>query len=123
MTAQDLHDTDHHLDLRHHAGGEHGGGDHRHTDSADAGRSRHGGHGAHAGHHVEMFRRRFWISLALTVPIVVTSHMVMDWFGYELDFAGMEWVGPILGSVVFFWGGWPFLEGGWREAKERQPGM
>ena len=75
------------------------------------------------GHHVEMFRRRFWVSLLLSVPVVVTSHMVMDWFGYELDFAGIEWVGPVLGSVIFFWGGWPFLEGGWREAKERQPGM
>ena len=83
----------------------------------------HGGHGKHAGHHVEMFRRRFWVSLLLSVPVVVTSHMVMDWFGYELDFAGIEWVGPVLGSVIFFWGGWPFLEGGWREAKERQPGM
>ena len=49
--------------------------------------------------------------------------MVMDWFGYELDFAGIEWVGPVLGSVIFFWGGWPFLEGGWREVKDRQPGM
>jgi Cu2+-exporting ATPase len=83
----------------------------------------HGGHGKHAGHHVEMFRRRFWVSLLLSVPVVVTSQMVMDWFGYELDFAGIEWVGPMLGSVIFFWGGWPFLEGGWREAKERQPGM
>ena len=83
----------------------------------------HGGHGKHAGHHVEMFRRRFWVSLALSVPVVLTSHMVMDWFGYELDFFGMEWVGPVLGSVIFFWGGWPFLEGGRREAKERQPGM
>jgi Cu2+-exporting ATPase len=82
-----------------------------------------GGHGAHAGHHVEMFRRRFWVSLALSLPIVVTSHMVMDWFGYELDFPGIEWVGPVLGSVVFLWGGWPFLEGGWREIKARQPGM
>ena len=49
--------------------------------------------------------------------------MVMDWFGYDLDFAGMEWVGPVLGSVVFVWGGWPFLEGAWREIKDRQPGM
>ena len=46
-----------------------------------------------------MFRRRFWWSLLLTIPVVATSHMVMDWFGYELDFAGMEWVGPVLGSV------------------------
>jgi Cu2+-exporting ATPase len=83
----------------------------------------HGGHGKHAGHHVEMFRRRFWVSLLLSIPVVVTSHMVMDWFGYELEFEGIEWVGPVLGSVIFFWGGWPFLEGGWREAKERQPGM
>ncbi len=82
-----------------------------------------GGHGKHAGHHVEMFRRRFWWSLLLTVPVVLASHMVMEWFGYELDFYGIEWVGPVLGSVIFFWGGWPFLEGGRREIQERQPGM
>ena len=84
----------------------------------------HGGHhGAHEGHHVEMFRRRFWWGLGLSVPVVATSHMVMDWFGYELDFAGIEWVGPVLGSVIFWWGGWPFLQGGWHEARSRQPGM
>ncbi|MGE3835733.1 MAG: copper-translocating P-type ATPase, partial [Acidimicrobiia bacterium] len=71
----------------------------------------------------EAFRRRFWWCLLMTIPVVATSHIVMDWFGYELDFPGMEWVGPILGSVIFFWGGWPFLEGGRRELKERQPGM
>jgi Cu2+-exporting ATPase len=75
------------------------------------------------GDHVEMFRRRFWWSLLLTVPIVATSHMVMDWFGYELDFPGMGLVGPVLGSVLFFWGAWPFLAGGWQEARERRPGM
>jgi P-type Cu2+ transporter len=82
-----------------------------------------GDHSKHAGHHTEMFERRFWVSLLLSAPVVATSHMVMDWLGYELEFAGMEWVGPVLGSVIFFWGGWPFLEGGWREARERQPGM
>jgi Cu2+-exporting ATPase len=70
-----------------------------------------------------MFRRRFWWSLLLSLPIVVTSHMVMDWFGYELELYGMEWVGPVLGSVVFAWAGRPFLEGGWQEAKARRPGM
>ncbi len=83
----------------------------------------HGHHGGHARHHTELFRRRFWISLVLSVPVVATSHMVMDWFAYDLDFAGMEWVGPFLGSVIFLWGGWPFLEGAWREIKDRQPGM
>jgi Cu2+-exporting ATPase len=83
----------------------------------------HGGHGAHAGHDVAMFRRRFWVSLALSIPVVLTSEMVMDWFGYELSFAGIDWVGPVLGTVVFLWAGWPFLEGGRREAVARQPGM
>ncbi|MBA2279830.1 MAG: heavy metal translocating P-type ATPase [Acidimicrobiia bacterium] len=80
-------------------------------------------HGQHAGHHVELFRRRFWWSLLLSVPIVVTSHMVMDWFGYDLRFYGVDTVGPVLGSIVFVWGGWPFLEGGWREVQQRRPGM
>ncbi|WP_326559918.1 heavy metal translocating P-type ATPase [Micromonospora sp. NBC_01796] len=83
----------------------------------------HQGHDKHAGHDPEVFRRKFWLSLALTVPIVVTSHMVMDWFGYSLDFPGMSWVGPVLGSVVFFYGGWPFLVGGLAEVRDRAPGM
>ena len=41
-----------------------------------------------------MFRRRFWLSLLLTIPLVVTSEMVMDWFGYSLDFPGIALVGP-----------------------------
>ncbi|MFI6229509.1 copper-translocating P-type ATPase [Micromonospora echinospora] len=86
-------------------------------------RSGHGGHDKHAGHDPEMFRRRFWLSLALTVPIVATSHMVMDWFGYRLDVPGVGWVGPVLGTVVFAWGGWPFLQGAVREVRDRAPGM
>lgn len=106
----------------------HGGHDHEahqhHSAYQDHGS--HGGHahgGKHAGHHTEQFRRRFWWSLLLTVPVVATSHMVMDWFGYELDFYGIEWIGPVLGSVIFFWAGWPFLQGGRQELKDRQPGM
>ncbi len=94
--------------------GEHGGhGEH----------GEHGGHDKHAGHDPEQFRRKFWLSLALTVPIVATSHMVMDWFGYTLDFPGMNLVGPVLGSVVFGYGGWPFLVGAVREVRDRAPGM
>jgi P-type Cu2+ transporter len=85
----------------------------------------HGQHRAdkHAGHDPEMFRRRFWWSVLLTVPLVVTSHMVMDWFGYSIDAPLMDWYGPLLGSVVFWWGGWPFLVGGVAELRSRQPGM
>jgi Cu2+-exporting ATPase len=82
-----------------------------------------GGHDKHAGHDPEMFRRRFWLTLLATIPLVVTSEMVMDWFGYSIDFPGIAWVGPVLGSFVFWWGGWPFLAGGVAEVRDRQPGM
>jgi Cu2+-exporting ATPase len=97
--------------------------DTEHTDTEHTDAHGGGGHGTHDGHHVEMFRRRFWWSLVLTVPLVATSHMVMDWFGYELDFPGIEWVGPVLGTILFLWGGKPFLTGGLREARARTPGM
>jgi Cu2+-exporting ATPase len=70
-----------------------------------------------------MFRRRFWWSLLLTIPIVATSEMVMEWFGYQLDFPAISWVGPVLGTIVLAWGGWPFLSGGWSEIHQRRPGM
>ena len=90
---------------------------------AHHGHAGHQGHDKHAGHDPEMFRRKFWLSLVLTVPIVATSHMVMDWLGYSLRFPGMTWVGPVLGSVVFFYGGWPFLAGAVAEIRDRVPGM
>jgi Cu2+-exporting ATPase len=86
-------------------------------------RDDHGGGGHDHGDHAAIYRQRFWWSLVLTIPIVVTSPMVMDWFGYDLDFPGIDWIGPVLGSVVFFWAGWPFLEGARSELRRRQPGM
>ncbi|SFF69290.1 Cu2+-exporting ATPase [Actinopolymorpha cephalotaxi] len=83
----------------------------------------HAGHDKHAGHDPEMFRRKFWLSLLLTLPIVATSEMVMRWFGYSLDFPGIAWVGPVLGTVVFVYGGWPFLAGAVAELRDRAPGM
>ena len=83
----------------------------------------HDRHDAHAGHDPELFRRRFWLSLLLTLPLVVTSESVMGWFGYEIEFTGIGLLGPVLGSIVFWWGGWPFLAGGVAEVRARQPGM
>ncbi|MGA4731143.1 heavy metal translocating P-type ATPase [Micromonospora taraxaci] len=80
-------------------------------------------HDKHAGHDPEMFRRRFWVCLALTVPVVLTSHLVWDQVGLGWDVPGRSWVGPVLGSVVFWWGGWPFLVGAVREVRDRAPGM
>jgi Cu2+-exporting ATPase len=87
------------------------------------GHTGHAGHDKHAGHDPEIFRRKFWLSLALTIPIILTSEMVMEWFGYELDFPGITLVGPMLGTVVFLYGGWPFLAGAVSEVRDRAPGM
>ena len=91
--------------------------------NTSSGHGGHSGHDKHAGHDHEMFRKRFWLSFALTIPLVVTSEMVTDWFGYHIEFAGMAWLGPVLGSFAFFWGGWPFLAGGIAEIRDREPGM
>jgi Cu2+-exporting ATPase len=83
-------------------------------------------HAGHAGHgdHAAQFRDRFWLSLALTVPVVVYSEMVQEWLGFTPPrFPGSDWVAPVLGTVVFLYGGRPFLEGGLSEARARQPGM
>jgi Cu2+-exporting ATPase len=100
--------------------------DHHHGAIAAAGAAGahthgHDEHGGHAGHDPDMFRRRFWLTLALSLPVVFTSEMVMDWLGYDL--AGVAWVGPVVGTVVFLYGGDPFLRGGVDEARRRQPGM
>ncbi|HEU5126513.1 MAG TPA: heavy metal translocating P-type ATPase [Glycomyces sp.] len=89
----------------------------------DSPAAHHGGHDKHAGHDPEAFRRKFWLSLAMTIPLIATSRMVMDWFGYTLDFPGVELVGPVLGTAVFLYGGMPFLAGGVREIRDRAPGM
>ncbi|MFG3708930.1 heavy metal translocating P-type ATPase [Micromonospora sp. NPDC047670] len=99
------------------------GGAGGHGPEQPGGHGGHGGHDKHAGHDPAQFRRKFWLSLALTVPIVLTSDLVMDWLGYTLEFPGRSWVGPVLGSVVFFYGGWPFLVGAVREVRDRAPGM
>jgi Cu2+-exporting ATPase len=119
MPTPAVHHHDHHVDD--HASRDHGS--HEHAPGSHDDHGGHGGHGDHAGHDPAIFRRRFWLSLALTLPLVVTSEMVMDWFGYEIDFPGMSWLGPVLGSIVFWWGGWPFLTGGVAEIRSRQPGM
>ena len=83
-----------------------------------------GRHDKHAGHDPGMFRDRFWLSLALTLPVVFYSSMVQEWFGYTApEFPGSEWVPPILGTVIFVYGGMPFLRGAISEVRDRQPGM
>ena len=88
------------------------------------GKSSGGGHDRHAGHTRHMFRDRFWVSLALSAPVVLYSEMVQMWLGFSMPrFPGSGWVAPVLGTFIFVWGGWPFLKGGFEEAREWRPGM
>lgn len=84
------------------------------------------GHGGHAGHgdHAEIFRRKFWICLILTIPAVFYSHMVQELLGYSAPMIpGHQWIAPLFGTAVFLIGGPVFLRGGIDELKARRPGM
>ena len=83
-----------------------------------------GGHDKHAGHDPAMFRDRFWLTLLLTIPVVYFSHMIQEWLGYSaVHFTGSTWVAPVLGTIIFIYGGSPFLVGAYHEARSKQPGM
>ncbi len=121
-----------------HQHGEHSGA----HQAAEADHTQHTDHGGHEGHshgdhhghehghghghgdHAAMFRSRFWWSLLLSVPVVIFSPMVADLLGYGVpEFTGSSWIPPVLGTIIFIYGGTPFLQGGWSELKSRQPGM
>ena len=84
----------------------------------------HAGHDRHEGHSVAMFRDRFWLSLALTIPVVVLSHDVQEWFGFSVPMIpGIEYVPAVLGTIVFLYGGLVFIRGAQGELADRRPGM
>ncbi|HVF07750.1 MAG TPA: HAD-IC family P-type ATPase, partial [Actinomycetota bacterium] len=81
---------------------------------------KHGGHTDHA----EMFRDRFWLTVALSVPVIYYSEMFQMLLDYRPpSFPGSEWIPPVLGTAIFLYGGWPFLTGALSEARNRRPGM
>jgi Cu2+-exporting ATPase len=120
---------DHLAEHSHHAGhaGQSGGvAEHGHAGHAEHGHADHADHGGHAGHedHVARFRRLFWIMLVLAVPVVGFSTMFSMLLGYSLpDAAWARWVSPIVGTVMYVWGGAPFLTGAVGELRTRRPGM
>ena len=89
-----------------------------------AGHGAEDGHDAHAGHSVAMFRTKFWVSLALTLPTLIWGHMLAPLLGLHAPaFPGSSWIAPIFGTAVFLYGGRVFLQGAWRELGRRLPGM
>ena len=81
-------------------------------------------HDRHAGHGVQKFRDRFWVTLVLTIATLVWSDMIQGWFGFRAPaFPGSEYIPPVFGTAVYLYGGWVFLAGGVRELRDRLPGM
>jgi P-type Cu2+ transporter len=83
--------------------------------SQHAGHS-HAGHDKHAGHSPAMFKQRFCICFLLTLPILYLSPMFQMWFGYQaIQLPGIDWITPILATIIYIYGGWVFLKGAWAE--------
>ena len=114
------HNHEHH---KHH----HHDDDHQKSQSSDdqtVNKSDHQhGHHDHHAMMIDDFKKRFWISLVLTVPILALSHMIQQLLGFELTFFGDQYFLFGLSTIVFFYGGWPFLKGLWDELKDKNPGM
>lgn len=91
--------------------------DANHSDSA------HAGHGVmHEGHET-MMRNRFFVTLPLTLIVLLFSPIIQEWFGFKIAFPGSEWVAPIFGTAIFIYGGLVFLSMARQELAQRQPGM
>lgn len=78
----------------------------------------------HDGHSIAMFRDKFWLTLILTIPVIVYSSMIQDWLRFSPPtFAGSQYIPFIFSTGIFFYGGWVFIVGAWRELKTKLPGM
>lgn len=80
-------------------------------------------HSAHHKHMVEDFKKRFWVSLVITIPVLSLSPLVQSFLGFQLTFPGAMFILFGLSTITFFYGGWPFLSGLVKELKHKRPGM
>ena len=90
---------------------------HSESDSSAAGFDK------HAGHHTPDFLKRFWITLVLSAPVLLLSHMIQQWLGFTIAFQGDKYVLLVLGSIIYFYGGMPFFKGFLGEVKAGAIGM
>lgn len=104
---------------QHHSARHHHSQENHHRRERD-GHHGHGGHDKHAGHNPEIFKRRFFICLILTLPVLYFSSQLQSWLGYQaIEFPGSNWISPVLGIIIYFYGGWVFLKGAWHELRSQ----
>ncbi len=112
-------DHEKHNHEKHNHGHNHDEHEHEHEHNTHQGHN----HKDHHSHMAQDFKQRFFISLFITLPVLLLSTTIQSWFGFELEFTGRKYVVLALASALFFYGGWPFLKGSTKELKKMQPGM
>ena len=124
MDEGTAHVTQNHQQHEHESHGQrsetHTGHDHGHEADHES------GHRAHVDHtgHEQLFRRRFWVCLVLTLPVLLYSPMLQEWFGFTMPtFPGSQWIAPLFSTIIFLYGGVPFLRMAVPEVQNGQPGM
>jgi Cu2+-exporting ATPase len=80
-------------------------------------------HDKHAGHNPNIFKQKFWLTLLLTIPTLVFSHTVQQWFNVHIAFTGSEYIPAVFGTIIFFYGGLVFLKSAKAELAAKKPGM
>ena len=114
-------DHSHHHHQEHHVNEQHKA-QHNHKPSKGV-LPDHSMHDKHAGHHTHDFLKRFWICLAVTIPVLLLSHMIQQWFGFEIMFAADKYVLLLLSTFIYVYGGMPFLKGLVSEVRDNAIGM
>lgn len=116
--------TRHHQDMHHDHDHEHmNHGEHNHDHHDHSGHDGHHGHDGHGAHMMADFKQRFWVVLVLSIPLAIIAPMLMHLLGYHIDFPGQGLLEFGLATIVFFYGGKPFLSHAWDELKSGVPGM
>jgi Cu2+-exporting ATPase len=117
MATQETHRDD--MNHDEHAGHKEHSMEGSHDDHAG-----HEGHGTDHSGHEQMFRQRFWVSLILSIPVLLYSPSIQSWLNFSMPlFPGSQWIAPLFGVIVYFYGGLPFLQMAVPEIKNRKPGM
>jgi len=118
----DMHkEHEEHIDNDMHQSHEESASHDKHADHGD--HERHGDHVDHSGHE-QMFRKRFWLSLFLTIPVLLFSQSIQKWLGFSMpEFIGSRWIVPVFSTIIFLYGGIPFIQMSIPELRNKKPGM